>query len=168
MKHLFFCSFLFLCTLSSRAQVFEHSYTNVMDARMVQLTTGTKYLVRDDTNKQLRLYNLDHSLYKTINVPQFPGYICDMAEAAYVSDHLFNLDNLIEYVVYYDPAILMVINENGTILDSIPHSYDFLPHIYADENGHYKLMARHHGDKISVYGLPGYMLCVPTCGEEQE
>ncbi|MEI7500613.1 MAG: T9SS type A sorting domain-containing protein [Bacteroidota bacterium] len=89
--------------------------------------SGFKYYMMDVVNNQCKLYNIDHSLWKTINLIVPAGmYLYDIR---YVSETLFNTDNKVElaYIYYsYDTTLLfytyytMVVNEDGQLLLSIP------------------------------------------------
>ncbi|MBO9703671.1 MAG: T9SS type A sorting domain-containing protein [Sporocytophaga sp.] len=87
----------------------------------------------DEENYKLTLYNLDHSLYKTIPIPHgcpssTPGINNFIISG--ISDNLFNSDNTIEFGIMYtcrsnssgslsiDSTIIKVIDENGSILFS--------------------------------------------------
>jgi len=124
------------------------------------------------TNKLL-LYNLDGSLYKTIQIPPNPNAI--LSGIDWISQTLFDNDaSNIEYLVFYqkDSASFLqyqakVIREDGTILlDEInADSYYFIgfghyvPLIYATEKGP-KLMLDYtyaYGQyyQTKVFSLPG-------------
>ncbi|MEI6173477.1 MAG: T9SS type A sorting domain-containing protein [Bacteroidota bacterium] len=89
--------------------------------------SGFKYYLMDVVNNQCRLYNTDHSLWKTINLTVPTGLF--LYDIQLVSETLFNSDNKVElaYIYYsYDSTLLYytyytkVINENGQELLSIP------------------------------------------------
>jgi hypothetical protein len=86
---------------------------------------GDKYVIGDNSIPQIKIYNLNHSIYKTIN---FPAPVLGAATSfflANISDNLFNNDNLIEVAFqyeHYDNTLnwyayeVSVIDENGTSL----------------------------------------------------
>ena len=87
--------------------------------------SGDKYFTMDVANKQCRIYNMDHSLYRTINLVVPAEHY--MYNVQHVSEHLFNQDDLIEFVYiysrynqtetsYYYSYETVVINELGTEL----------------------------------------------------
>jgi hypothetical protein len=88
---------------------------------------GYKYFFMDVVNSRCLLYNLDHSLWKTIDVSVPAEYwLYDMG---YVSQKLFNTNDLIElsYICYYyDEAgqyyiyETRIADETGNILLTIP------------------------------------------------
>jgi hypothetical protein len=107
----------------------EHSYADNQGLSVVRLeNSGSKYVQYDWTNKEIKLYNTDHSLFKTILLPTITNptgypYIID-----YISENLFNLDNKIELIVFNTDGgsypnssnigYIRIINEDGTILFS--------------------------------------------------
>jgi hypothetical protein len=113
--------------ITSRAQItFENSYP--ASTSLTELAvSGYKYFLMDVYNNQCRIYNMDHSAWKTINLAVPEGmYLYDVR---HVSENLFNTDNKLElaYVCYsYDTVLLYytyktwVINEDGEELLTIP------------------------------------------------
>lgn len=89
--------------------------------------SGFKFYIMDVGQNQCRIYNTDHTLWKTINLSVPTNqYLYDIQ---YVSENLFTLDNSIclVYTYYaYDETNLYytyttrVIKENGTLLREIP------------------------------------------------
>jgi Secretion system C-terminal sorting domain len=108
--------------------VFEHTFSE--SAGICQLETlGEVYYSMDVINKQCLIYNMDHSLLKTIPLPCPAGYY--LADIQYVSESLFNGDDLVELVYIYSQYVptetsyfyrfeSKVINENGSVLLSLP------------------------------------------------
>jgi hypothetical protein len=91
--------------------------------------SGDKYFTMDVTNMQCRIYNMDHSLYRTINLSVPADYY--LYNIQHVSEHMFNQDDLIEFVYiyskynptetsYYYSYETRVINENGLEVLKIP------------------------------------------------
>ena len=74
-----FCAMLLNINYSFSQLTINHIYTIDGPDRYVKLSlSGLKYLaVHFDVNAQtytyFNLYNPDHSLFKSINIPQFPG-----------------------------------------------------------------------------------------------
>ena len=121
-------------------------------------------------NNQVSIYGLDYSLQKTISLTAPSNmYLYD---AAFVSKHVFNDDDLMELlVVYYNYTqtsdtsgyyyyTTQVVNENGTVLLNVPDgSYSDLV-LYND--GSIKLLVNIYDFSISqyvlnteIYGLTG-------------
>lgn len=98
--------------------------------------TDYKYYLLDFSTDECIIYNLDHSIWKTISLPVPSGfYSCELG---LVSQHLFNTDDKIELVyVYYNYIQTsptdgyyvygsIILNEDGEILltnDGIRYSY---------------------------------------------
>ncbi len=90
---------LVLASVMAESQVIqEETYAGY--AAVTQLEQeGYKYFVTDAVNNKCLLYNTDHSLWKTIDVPVPENNF--IAEIAYVSQHLFNENDNIEMLVIY-------------------------------------------------------------------
>lgn len=150
---------------------FEHGYASVITPTLVNLEiSGKKYSVFDITNSEVRFYNLDHSLWKTIHLPSFSGMT---GSPYFASERLFNLDSKIEVIAMYGWNIngwthtkLLLVNETGTVLDSvIDGSAPVVQRISRDT---FKMMIRCLGygvvlDTYKVYTLPGTLPC-EECG----
>lgn len=124
-KHLLTIAFILICLKSSFGQlVLDHVYTTDLPDRYVLLSqSGLKYLSlhqSGSTYTYFNLYNPDHSLFKTINIPQFSGK--NVNKIAFISETLFDTDSLVEFLVSYVYAgpggigAIRVCNENGNIL----------------------------------------------------
>ena len=152
---------LYSLAIKSQAQMtLENSYS-AQYGRMVKFSSvGYKYVMMDDVNKQVGIYNLNHTLYKMINVPQYTGISTNM-DINWVSDNLFNSDNLIEYVVYYSNDHYDVVNENGVVINSV--SGYGSGEVFVDGMDNHKLIL-HYSSTTFVYDLPGSLPCMPTCG----
>jgi hypothetical protein len=128
MKKLLFIILLFtgnhICSYGQLT--LDHVYLTDSPDRYVNLgPSGLKYValhydVPTISYTYFNLYNPDHSLYKSILIPQFPGKYCNKIE--YISEALFDTDSLIEFIAEYlapapppNPAI-RVCNELGNIL----------------------------------------------------
>ncbi|HQK41243.1 MAG TPA: T9SS type A sorting domain-containing protein [Flavobacterium alvei] len=126
MKKQLFTILVFIMGLnSSFGQItLDHVYTIDPPDRYVLLNpSGLKYVslhMSGQTYTYFNLYNPDHSLFKSINIPQFPGK--NVNKIAYISETLFDTDTLIEFLVgyiYSGPggiSAIRVCNENGNIL----------------------------------------------------
>jgi len=152
----------------------EHHFTAVGYAGVVNLSlSGRKIAMFDTVTKQLRLYNMDNSLWKTINFPNVPGFTHYSYEpgyliwggADYISETLFNTDNQIEFTTWYwsttnpGEGQRLVINESGTIINSFPNNF----YVYKSGENQFKAMV-HKGYSnydFDVYTLPGTIPCDP-------
>jgi hypothetical protein len=154
---------ILLSVKASAQMVLENVYGNAWYGRIIRLEqAGYKYIMMDDANNQFRLYNLDHTLYKTVHVPQYTGFYSN-TDINWVSEYLFNSDNLIEYVVYYGGSgdKYDVVNENGVVLTSVPGGYGS-GEVFVDGNNNHKLLLHNDGN-IAVFALPGGLPCIPNC-----
>jgi hypothetical protein len=127
MKRMVILAAILMFVVTSHAQItLEHNYP--ASATLTELSiSGYKYYVMDVTNNQCKIYNMDHSLWKTISL-SVPAnmYLYDIK---YVSEGLFNSDSKVElaYIYYsYDTTYYYysyyarVINESGLELMPIP------------------------------------------------
>lgn len=133
-------------TLTAYSQItLEHTYT--ASAYITDLEQhGMKYFDMDVYTNSCNIYNLDHSLWKSIalDVPQ-GNYLSDIR---YVTTNLFNEDDLVEvcYTWYnYDSINLYftyttnIVNEEGTQLLTVPGA-NYTEVVEAGEND-FKLLA---------------------------
>lgn len=173
-QYTFILAFTVTVAFNSWGQItLEHTYNGVSAAYIKLPVAGYKYYIMDVANKQCRLYNNDHTLWKTVNL-SIPAnyYLCDIQ---YVTEDLFNADDLIEllYVSYnYNTSLAYytydtrIINENGTTLYSMPGAgYSY---IYPAENGS-KLFVWVYDYSLSpytvntlVYSIPGKLNTLMT------
>ncbi len=135
-------------------------------------TLGYKYYLMDVPASQVRIYNMDHSVFKTISCSVPNGYY--LADIKYVSENLFNSDSQIELVYIYYKYVptsssyyyiygAKVINESGSDLLSI----DGARYINVNKTGEteYKLFAYCYDYSIfpekvwtNIYGLTGSLV----------
>jgi len=163
---LYFTVFLVLLSIHSFSQVsLEHTYYG--NATAVVFSSNGEKIVTSDT-AAIQLYNMDHTLWKTITAPAYAGYNISYVYA--VSDNLFNSDDLVEAVVVYvsfkkyPTYKCQLINEAGTVLNDFD-SADYVQVHYNETDNSYKLFnltyvsssSSHYN--TSVYSLPGTMPC---------
>lgn len=168
MKKLCYSIMFVLCAAGAGAQpVLEHTYDSTWRVDMINLSAaGYKYVVVGNATLKVDINNLDHSLYRSIPLPN-NQVNSSFYWIAYASDHLFNNDDLIEVAVpYYGdnvsiPDKILIINENGQAVDSMVGFYSKL---VTDSFGNFKLITRTLDDKYFVYKLPGTVPCVAGCG----
>jgi hypothetical protein len=148
--------------------VFEHKYSE--SATICQLEIlGEVYYSMDVVNRQFLVYSMDHNLLKSVPLPTPEGYY--LADIQYVSEHLFNDDDLLELVYIYSKYVPIetsyyytfesrVINENGTVILSLP-GVGFTQVLETEAHG-VKLLAYEYNYSVipyltftHVYGLPG-------------
>ncbi len=124
---------LFIATTAMAQITLAHTYQAISgygNLTYVRLTSsGDKYALYDNLNNQVKLYNLNHSIWKTLNLTVTPGYT--LLGLYNISDGLFNTDSSIElfytYWAYTTTNTPMtytsearVIDENLTTLLTIP------------------------------------------------
>ncbi|WP_346858965.1 T9SS type A sorting domain-containing protein [uncultured Draconibacterium sp.] len=167
MKQLFILVLASTLFLTSKAQVTLDRTYNYSTTVVKLETNGYKYYLMDVPNAQCRIYNLDHSLFKTINCSVPNNFY--LADIKYVSEKLFDNDSGIElvYTYYkynnsaqyyeYDSKI---INEDGSAITTI----DGARYVYVNqtEANTYKVFAYCYDYSVfpeiiwtNIYSLPG-------------
>jgi len=172
-------SFFSAISFSLRAQIsFEYSFPDAsMKLYMVNLeASGMKYVILnrlDTLSRSIQFYNLDHSIWKTIDCNSLPMFTyCGPIPGKnayfvplYISEHLFDLDDDVEFLYYTNTDCKMftgVYNEDGSPLlevDSagplvqvmIPQTYR---PIYSTPEGTKMILSIKNKD-ARVYSLPG-------------
>lgn len=144
-------------------------------------TLGYKYFLMDVPNSQVRIYNMDHSIYKTVNCNLPNGYF--LADVKYVSQNLFNADPQIEFVYTYYKYVSTassyyyiygskIISENGTNLQTI----DGARYIYVNKTGdaEHKLFAYCFDYSVfpetvwtNIYNLSGSLVSALNISSQQ-
>ncbi len=160
--------FAFSLGLKAGAQVtLDHTYNGQGTIAHLEYQ-DEKYALLEASDYRCRIYNADHSLYKTINLPVSSG-TPNINTIQYVTDGLFNTDNLIELsYTYYSISgssifyETRVCNENGQILVTVTGaSAAFVDHI----GGSWKYIAWIYDYSSTpppvdtrVYSLPGNLI----------
>jgi len=174
---------LFVCMVANlNAQISLQNTYNYSTGVVKLEILGYKYFLMDVPLSQCRIYNMDHSLFKTINcaVPA-NNYLSDIK---YVSQNLFDSDADIDLVytfyefiqptvdTYYYKYKSRMINENGSNI----HDIDGARFIYVYETGENenKLFAYCYDYSIwpekiwtSIYNLPGLYVSAETMTYEK-
>lgn len=157
--------------LSFGQATLEQTYaTNIGEPYFIAFKTdsGLYYYTLEGTNI-LKIYNGGHILTNTITIPLESGYSVNGIFGA--SDKLFNLDNLLEFIIFSsnsngtDKSTL--INQNGTILQQFGN-YNGLE-IIKGTSGNFKLITYDFSESdrtpYSVWSLPGTYLSTVTLNE---
>lgn len=170
MKKIVFLSLLLVTSVMNAQITFEHAYSNTSYLRMglVQLTSSGYKYVNYDTS-QIVLYNLNHTVFRTIQLPMSMGnssfFIYD------ISEELFNLNpNDIEYLIEYrantgSDYSIRVFDEAGNTLfarDSCGISNTGTAPFrgIAYSSGGVKLIVQRLYTNITeIYSLPGFLPC---------
>ncbi len=149
----------------------EHSYPNgKWETSMVKLSnSGMKYQWVDVSTGELKLYNLDHSLFKRMTFPVLPNGT--NTEVGNVSETTFDLDANIEFMVYYQDdnnwanSVTKIIDESGAVLlnatSETPsiNTYDGIyGAIFNTPNGTKMILDNHSDNAAKVYSLPGTLI----------
>jgi len=159
----------------------EHSYPASSSKNYISLVnltnSGYKYVLQDNINNTVKIYNLNHSLWKTITLNVPSDY--RLEDVGNISETLFNLDALVELSYSYSKLILSnpsymsneskIINENGSVLLTIPNCY--YPRAFSTGTNGWKLFASIDSSTSSgiasndIYSLPGTMPIMITENE---
>lgn len=178
MKKILLAFACLLFTHSLKAQiVYDATYNSSSPIYLTKLqVSGYKYVKRSGST--LELYNINHSVFKTITIPPVFGAIQNIF---FVSETLFDTDNLVEYAVQSYSASstnkyrAYIFKENGTQLlmrDSAVISAGD-QNIFQNQNSIYfdgtntkmKLLIYNAGvvalaiQRTEIYTLPGTMPC---------
>ncbi|HMM12368.1 MAG TPA: hypothetical protein PKE03_09780 [Bacteroidales bacterium] len=164
-----FISLLLIFALSSisRAQISAEATYNFSGIYTYLPSVGNKFYIMDVAQSQCRIYNTDHSLWKTISISvPANNWLYDIK---YVSEGLFTGDNglCLAYIYYnynetgqYYTYHACIIRENGTQLLDIPGCQYIMVQKLVD--GSTKLLAYIYDYAVwpttvqtKVYNLPG-------------
>ena len=164
MKYFVF-SILFVLAISARAQItLEHTYfvTPSVDFQLDQVDSGIWKYVYCNKVDSIVLFNLDHSVDRTIKVP-WPSV--NSFSLTMLTKHLFDLDGNYEYLVQGpdNPPnnwnMIRIFREDGTLdfaCDSCIYAY-----IENTNEGAKMLISRSQLlNQFQVYSLPGKL---PSC-----
>lgn len=132
---------------------------------------GEKFVFIDNSERKVKLYHLNHSIWKTISFDAAVNLQVNYnnSNIIYISQHLFDLDNEIEFLLCENgdnnSSATQVINEDGSILftaeDQVPILFASVPQeqvpIYSTVEGTFLILS---GGNVSdgnayVYKLPG-------------
>jgi hypothetical protein len=161
-----------LLTSNLFAQItLEHSYPNgKWETSIVELSnSGMKYQWVDVSIGELKLYNLDHSLFKSMTFPVLANVTS--TEVAYVSETTFDLDASVEFLVSYIDdnnwmnSVTKIIDESGALILNAPsetpsiNTYDGIHGaIFNTPSGTKMILDNHSDNAAKVYNLPGTLI----------
>lgn len=117
-------------SINANSQItLEHTYTvantNAYLTGCNLANSGFKYQITDLTAGQIKLYNLNHSLWKTISIPPIASFT--ILGVYNISENLFNTDGQVEFLVYYYTTVaptqyyVKVYTETGTVIGDFPN-----------------------------------------------
>ena len=155
------------------SQIVHESTYNFSGTYTRLANSGDKFFIMDVGTNQCRIYNTDHSLWKTIDLPvPANNYLYDIR---YVSENLFTLDNslCLAYVYYHYDELnqyytfhAKVIKENSSELISIPGCQHFNIHNLTETGT--KMLAYAYDYSLFPYtiqthafNLPGHLITFP-------
>ena len=150
---------IFFSSICKSQILLEHSYTGSNGLYVVNLSiSGYKYVVTDLINQNVKFYNLNHTLWKTVTMTIPTGNT--ILGVNCISETLFNTDALLELSYSYyqsTPTIFttIIVNENGTVILTLPNCSGAYP-TNTGSNG-WKLIATLPNTSSDVYSLVGFM-----------
>ncbi len=182
-----------LGTQAGKAQItLQHTFTTldgggyINNFTVVNLSNSGKKIMVVTSAYTLTFYNLDYSVWKTINIPpdpRFPAFQANLSFGApntggnifYASETLFNNDPLLEVAVFMDTATsllgtIFIVNESGVKVDSIgpvlasggiPELAPFL--VFNTAPNTFVAAVQNTRTTCSFYSLPGTLPC-DACG----
>ena len=141
----------------------EHSYTTNQLTYTNLKYSGEKYYLLDAENFKIKIYNLDHSLFKSLDIPvAYDGFT--PTSIYHLSEGLFTNDNKLSFLTIFSNTSngsmqykARISDENNTILAEIDDCSYGLP-IQTKEEGA-KLICyinnANYSQSSKVYSLPG-------------
>lgn len=153
--------------------VYEHTYSQSANIAFLD-KLGEVYYTMDVTSKKCLIYDMNHSLLKSIALPIPEGYY--LADIQYLSENLFNLDDLIELVYIYSMYVptdfsyyytfeTRLINENGIDLLSLPEGSGFTSVIETPASGK-KFLVYAYDYSVVPYRTTTNVYSLPETGTE--
>lgn len=160
MKQLILISTLLICSFTMKGQItLEHKFSDYVSWFKTS-TKGTMFYTNniDTISNQLKVYNEDYSLYKTIIIPRPIGYF---VEINFLSDQLFNLDNSIEFLCCFRKYTenmqsitkITIFNENATVVKDFGTYLNYDGIFLINESGIKPKL--YINGAFEVYSLPG-------------
>ena len=117
-----FCFGISSAQITLEMEYVEGGFDN-NNLNLVELSSSRyKYQMIDKTNYEIKLYNLDHTLFKTIPIPT---QTASNWAVFYISENLFDTDiSNIEYLVsgLYPNHYVTIYNETGSIISAIENA----------------------------------------------
>ena len=190
---------VFVSSFFVKAQITQvglFSTSSVNTVSLIHLSSGYKYFAACDTfyesspgvwvfENYYRVFDLNGNIEKTITLPTYNWPIYGAATGGVVnlglvSDHLFNSDSNIEFVVAYtaragscgtmgeqnDSTTLYVMNEIGAIIavlitnSGCGYGSQTEVKYFSDGTTFSKLLVREeYGSNTTIFNLPGYLPC---------
>ena len=175
MKKLFYTSFVFMAILTcpqiSNAQItLEHTFnTYVNFANTISWNGDANYYIDNNSaGNQIKLYNIDYSLFKTVSITPPSGY--SITSVSYLTKNLFNSNDKLEFFVQFtgqttDYSVyqsLRLYDEDGVVIKDFGFNYIFASSIHKINNQYRLSVVRYiYSTPVSyiteIYSLPGSM-----------
>jgi hypothetical protein len=147
---------------------YEHTFSESANIAFLD-KLGEVYYTMDVISKQCLIYDMDHTLLKSIALPTPEGYY--LSDIQYLSENLFNQDDLVELVYIYSKYVptdfsyyytfeTRLINENGVDLLTLPSGSGFTTVIETPSSGKkflvydYDYSVIPYRTSTNVYSLP--------------
>lgn len=167
MRKLLFITLAVLLSISIKAQITLEKTYPASASMTYLLNDGPKYYLYDTLSSNCELFNMDHTVWKTIAL-QIPAdhYLYSIQ---YVSDEIFATDSQVELLyityrydetAYYYEYTTRVINESGELLIDIPGASYASVYETPDNKAHllayvYDYSIAQVPSETKVYLLPG-------------
>ncbi|MDR1973641.1 MAG: T9SS type A sorting domain-containing protein [Bacteroidales bacterium] len=167
----FMAGLLLFCPQISKAQItLEHTFdgsTNYSNTSYQNIGID-RYIQVNEDNNQIKIFNTDYSLYKTITITPPTGY--ELSSIFFLSMTLFNSNSKIEFLVRFilvSPTTetfskyssLKLYDEDGTMLKDFGTAYYIYPYGVFNIDNKFKLLISrqtYNGPTTTeVYSLPG-------------
>ena len=177
MKRLFYTLVLFMAILScpriSNAQItLEHTFDSPVyfsSSNFIYYYGDANYYMSfSSTDNQIKIYNIDYSLYKTVTITPPSGY--QIVSVSYLTKTLFNSNDKLEFFVQFtgpttDYSVyqtLRLYDEDGIVIKDFGFSYSINPSIHKINNQYRLSVVRYiYSTTIlyitEIYSLPGSM-----------
>jgi len=135
--------------------------TKSIEAHIIDFgIAGSKLCVADKVESNIKIYNSDFTIWKTLKIPRKKGY--EIPIVSTISDNLFNKDSLIEFICQYnmnsDPAEqkgrIVILNENGEVLLSTV-GYQYQIKSFDTKTPKLVISDMYVNQEVKVYDLPG-------------
>lgn len=178
MKTISFTLVFVLLVLTNYAQVTLDKKYDYSTSVVLLETLGYKYYLMDVPNGQCRIYNTDHSLFKTINCGIPSGFF--LSDIKFVSENIFDTDAGIEllctFYKYYSNSAYYeydskIVNEDGSQILFIDGSlYNY---IHETAENKYQLFSYCYDFSVfpekvwtNIYNLPGIAVSAQYLNEK--
>jgi Secretion system C-terminal sorting domain len=166
--HTFVFALILLIQTPISAQITLEATYPTTDLRRISLPiSGEKWYYADDSARQIRLFNADHSPWKTVSYPKEVGKKVSLdAMNMPVSETIFNRDSLLEFVWRFTDSLgnnprVKILNEGNDSVYYFPVGYNYLT-VNELDGSSTKLFVENRdfydNYKTSVFSLPIMLL----------